>query len=85
MSKEELAKQKELSKGFVKFKEEKVVTEETPYMYLSTIINDQLLKENKEGGGYIAHTIKLFTTDKKAFTVLLEKAGYTVKGLRATI
>jgi len=85
LAEEQLKKSRENAKGFASFSLDKTITEETPFIYLSTIINEELLKKHKDGGGFLAAAIHLFNTDKKAFTVLLEQAGYKVEGLRSTI
>ena len=85
LAEEQLKKSKETAKGFAAFRTNKTITEETPFIYLSTIVNEELLKKHKGGGGFLAVAINLFNTDKQAFTVLLEQAGYKVEGLRSSI
>ena len=85
LAEEQLKKSKESAKGFAAFSTNKIITEETPFIYLSTITNEELLKQHKGGGGFLAASIHLFKKKKKAFTVLLEQAGYKVEGLRSTI
>ena len=86
LSDQALQEIEEAREGLPKFEEEKVVDENTPYIFMSQAVQKQLLKEgNKVGGGSFGYIVNLFENDKKEFQLLLEKAGYTVKALPASI
>lgn len=86
ISDEDEKKMAEIEQGQGEFKKNKVVKSNTPFVYLSPIVAAQIAADEEiEEKPTLAGSVNLFLTDRNKFTVLLEKAGYTVESLPASI
>jgi len=77
---EDLAAAKELEKNYKDWFEKKVVDENTPLVYVTGTISNQLNEEGSEGM-FLAHAVNLITQQPDEATLILERAGFNVKAL----
>ena len=80
LTEDQKAEIKALDNGYEDFFNAKEIDEDTPLVYLTGIISNQLNEEGSEGI-FVGYAVNLVNLEPKKATLILERAGFNVKGL----